>query len=250
MFFKRVSLVLFAAMLLLASLPAYAQDKPPRTITVSGNADVRVVPDQVVLTVGVANWGESISQAKADNDARTQNILALAEPFNIPPEQVKADYITVEPRYNDNYSNSEPGIIIGYFVRKTIVFTLKDISRFEELLTEVLDAGANYIYNAEFQTTELRKYRDQARGLALQAAREKGEAMAAELGETIGRPLDIQENTGGWLSSYRWGGGGLSNTSQNVVQDSGGPSADIEGSFAPGQIVVNASVTVTFELGG
>lgn len=245
---KRASLVLFIALLLLVALPASAQTDTPRTITVSGSADVRVVPDEVILTVGVETWSESILQAKADNDARTQNVLALAEPFNIEPHHVKADYITVEPRY-DSYNTDQPGVIVGYFVRKTIALTLKDTARFEELLTEVLNAGANYIYNAEFQTTELRKYRDQARSLALQAAREKGEAMAAELGESIGRPLNIQENTGGWFSSYRWGGSGFSNISQNVVQESSGASAEIEGSFAPGQIVVNAIVTVTFELG-
>lgn len=246
---KKCLSLLLAAVFLLAAAPTYAQDQITHSIMVSGSADVRVIPDQVVLTVGVETWDESILQAKADNDSRTQNVLALAEPFGIEPQYVKADYITVEPRY-DNYNTNNPGVIVGYFVRKTIVMTLKDTARFEELLTEVLNAGANYIYDAEFQTTELRKHRDEARSLALKAAREKGEAMAAELGETIGRPITIQENTGGWFSSYRWGGSGFSNVSQNVIQESGGAAPEIEGAFAPGQIVVSASVTVTFELAG
>jgi len=58
----------------------------------------------------------------------------------------------------------------GYSVQKTIVVTLSDLSKFEDLLSGVLEAGANYVHNVEFRTTELRKHRDQARALAIQAA--------------------------------------------------------------------------------
>ena len=58
-----------------------------------------------------------------------------------------------------------------------MVITLGDVSRFEDLLSDTLLAGANHVHNVEFRTTELRQHRDAARALAIQAAREKAEAL-------------------------------------------------------------------------
>ena len=66
----------------------------------------------------------------------------------------------------------------------------------------------------------------------------------------MGEPLTIQEEQSGWWSGYnawwgsRWGGG----MSQNVIQEAGGASFLADSSVAPGQIRVNARVSVTFEL--
>ena len=47
------------------------------------------------------------------------------------------------------------------------------VDQFEELLSRVLLAGANHIYDIDFSTSELRKHRDAARALAMKAAQEK-----------------------------------------------------------------------------
>ena len=40
----------------------------PRLITVSGDAEVRVVPDEVILTLGVETWNKNMDRAKREND--------------------------------------------------------------------------------------------------------------------------------------------------------------------------------------
>jgi uncharacterized protein YggE len=214
------------------------------SISVTGEAQVKVVPDEVTLAVGVETINIDLLTAKQQNDSRAKAIVALATKYEIKPEHVQTDFITVQPRYEDSYLRQ---VLVGYVVRKTIVFTLKQIDRFEDLLTDVLAAGANYVYGIDFHTTELRKHRDQARDLAIKAAKEKAVALAGALGQTIGAPTSIREDQIGWYSSYsRWGMG--SSMSQNVVQDTGGGAESVEGGFAPGQIVVSARVSVTFEL--
>ena len=114
----------------------------------------------------------------------------------------------------------------------------------------MLQAGATYIHGVDFRTTELRKYRDQARALAIKAAREKAEALARELGQQVGAPLHINEEQSGWYSWYgSWWGGRYGNVAtQNVVQNAGGQAWGGEGTIAPGQISVTARVAVEFEL--
>lgn len=232
-------------------LAAWKGDEPapqePRLITVTGDAEVRIVPDEVIITLGVETWNEDLSLAKRQNDERVGQVLALAKEYGIQSHHIQTDHISIEPRYHDNY---EKRGFIGFFVRKTIVITLRDISKFEDLLTGVLENGVTHVHGIQFRTTELRKYRDEARALAIRAAREKAVALAGELGQEIGEPHMIREDHVGWWSWYnswwglRWGRG----VAQNVIQEVGGSALGAEGSIALGQITVNARVTVSFEL--
>jgi hypothetical protein len=216
---------------------------------VTGDAEVRVVPDEVILTLGIETWDKDLQVAKGQNDEIVTRVLALAEEYGIEPQHVQTDFVSIEPRYRSGYY--EESDFIGYFVRKSVVITLRDLGKFEDLLTEALEAGVNYVQGIQFRTTELRKHRDEARALAIQAAREKAEAMAGELGQAVGEPRQITEVHSGWWSGYnawwgsRWGGG----MAQNVIQEAGTGGITAEGSLAPGQINVNARVSVTFEIG-
>ena len=248
----RLACVAGAMLALILALAAWSenpsQSHEPRLITVTGEAEVRVVPDEVILTLGVETWDKNLEMARSENDEIVKRVLALAADYDIPPEHVQTDYIGIEPRYKDGYYEERD--FVGYFVHRTIVITLRDLSKFEGLLSGALTAGVNYVQGIEFRTTELRKHRDEARSLAIQAAREKATALAGELGQKVGEPQTIQENQSGWWSGYsawwgsRWGG----SMSQNVIQETGGTAWTGEGSVAPGQVGVNARVTVSFEL--
>ena len=110
-------------------------------------------------------------------------------------KHIQTDYLDIEPLYKDSYrlrNTDEYKKIIGYLVRKTTVITLRDLSKFEVILTDILNAGANRVHGIKFRTTELRKYKDEARSLSIKTAREKAIALAKELGLNIGEPYNIQ----------------------------------------------------------
>jgi len=244
-------IITVTALLLVFSLSAWTGNQmelaEPGIITVTGEAEVRVVPDEVILTLGVETWDEYLKSAKSQNDERVKAVLRIAQAYGVEARHIQTDHISIEPRYEDNYEKKD---LIGYFVRKTIVITLKDISKFDDLLTSVIDADVNYVHGIQFRTTELRKYRDEARALAIKAAQEKANALAGELGQSVGRPRTINEEQAGWWSWYNswWGAGWGNNMSQNVIQEAGGSSSTTDdGTIAPGQITVNARVSVSFE---
>jgi uncharacterized protein YggE len=234
------------SILLFFTFPAFAQDRPvPRLITVTGDSEVKVTPDEITLSLGVETWNKDLTIAKNENDQRIRTLVAVVKKLGIEQKHIKTDYISIEPRYEDQWQHQR---FVGYFVRKTVVLTIRDISKFEAILSSALEAGANYVHGIEFRTTELRKYRDQARELAIKAAREKATDLAGSLGQKIGRPNKIQEDHSGWWSGYnswwgsRWQGGMTQNVVQNTVPSDG------DGSISVGQIKVSARVTVSFEL--
>lgn len=235
------------------TVPAHAQPRrgterqEPRLITVMGEAQVLVVPDEVILNLGVDTFDPDIEVAKRLNDTRVQEVLAVARKHGIEARGIQTDRISIESRYDGGSYGQRR--LLGYSVSRAILFTLKDISRFEDLFSDVLKAGSNRVHGIEFRTTELRKHRDQARSLAIRAARDKAVALSGELGQKIGRPYSINEDQSGWYSPYgRWWGRGAAGGGQVGVQAPGGGADLADGLLAPGQITVSARVTVSFEL--
>jgi uncharacterized protein YggE len=238
--------------LVVFGITAWAQDPAGEEevgqISVTGEAEIRVVPDEVILTLGVETWDKNMAIAKGQNDAIVARVLALSADHDIAPEHVQTDYVSIEPRYRNGYYEERD--FIGYFVHKTLVITLRDLDKFEDILADALEAGVNYVHGIQFRTTELRKHRDEARALAIRAAKEKAVALAGELDQDVGDPKMIQEVQSGWWSGYnswwgsRWGNGML----QNVIQEMGTGAVTGDGSLAPGQISITARVSATFRL--
>ena len=232
-------------------LTAWAQDssveRETGQISVTGEAEVRIVPDEVILTLGVETWNKNMEIAKGQNDAIVARVFDVAEDHGIAPEHVQTDWVSIDPRYyNGSYEGRD---FIGYFVHKTVEIRLRDLDQFEDLLSSVLEAGVNYVHGIQFRTTELRKYRDEARALAIQAAREKAEALAGELGQGVGDPVMIQEVQNSWWSGYNsWWGSSWNTMTQNVIQEMGSGDLAGDGSLAPGQIGITARVSVVFQL--
>jgi uncharacterized protein YggE len=225
-----------AAFLLTFSLliPGYAQNpRESRLISVSGEAEVKVAPDQVDFNLAVETRNKDLRIAKNQNDGAVKNVLAFTTSYGIEPKNIQTDYLSIEPRYTNDGKDLD-----FYIVHKRIAIILRDISKFEGLLTGAIEAGVTHINQVQFRTTELRKYRDQARAMAIRAAQEKAIALAKELGQTVGKAHSISEDSYGWMSGY----------AQNVSQNVGGASPGSDSSIALGQIRVSSRVTVSFEL--
>ena len=167
-----ISVAIVAAAFVLASpAPTHlTASAAANSISVSGEAEVLVVPDEVILSLGVESFDKVLKTAKIANDDAIRRTIAVARGYGIPAEYVQTDYLGIEPRHRDSQVAFE---LLGYDVRKSVVIRLRDITKFESLLTDELDAGVTHVHMIEFRTTELRKYsrsgaRDGDRGRARQ----------------------------------------------------------------------------------
>ncbi len=244
-----MKLRLFVLILFVSAQPAFAQIPVtgPSTLNVTGDAAVNVVPDRVRLFMGVESRDKNLLAAKAENDAGIKKVIAAARAMNIPPGDIQTDFVQVELDYDNS------GTLIDYYkVTKDVQVLLRNVEQFEELLSQVLLAGANHIYDVEFSTSELRKHRDAARALAVKAAQEKANDLAAAAGlKVVGTPIAVSAYSYGGGASYgRWHGRGYGGMSQNVVQNSGsgGDGIGAEGTVALGKISITASVSMSFHL--
>lgn len=241
-------MVLLLSFMLMAAWAAEAQQ---REITVTGEGQVRVVPDEVIITAGVETRNAKLALATKENDDKIKSVFTALKPLGLDPKLLQTDFMHAEPIWRHGHEGEQ---FVGYVVRKTLVVTLKDIQKFDPVLAAVLEHGTTHLHGVRFRTTELRKYRDQARDLAIKAAREKAEAMVKDLNQKLGKPVTIDEQPSGWSSSYqpyRFHDYGATvapqaQSIQNVraVDEN----ASLGETIAPGQIGVDARVRVKFQI--
>ena len=119
-----------------------------------------------------------------------------------------------------------------------LTLTLHDIDEVEGLLYDLLAAGANRVDRVQFESSARSERRNEARVLAVRAARAKAEAMAAELGQTIGEPVRVEEQTpSGWQAPV-----------MNNVALNNDSLAQVSETVAGGKLRVHAGVSVVFTL--
>jgi uncharacterized protein YggE len=234
------SLVVLAALALVSH--ALAADQPmPRTITTSGDAVVNVVPDEVVLGLGVETFAPKLEDAKKQNDERSTKLVKVIKAAGVEEKYIQTATLQLDIRYRS--SRPSEGIE-GYYARRSYSVTLKQPKNLEALLDSALNSGANQILGIDYRTAQLRTHRDHARQMAIKAAREKATALAAELDCTIGAPRTISEgHAGGYTPWMR-----MNSMAQNAVQEVGGAGAEGAEPTPFGQIGVTAQVSVTFDL--
>lgn len=232
-------------------------------VTVTGQAEVQVQPDYALFKLAVVNYGEALVPTREKNQATMARWLARAKELGMSPNDLATTPAMTFPSRWQCGTCSEAEQKTGYTARTEATLTLRRISQLSTFANE-LSADPNVmLMDVEYHTSALRQYRDQARAMAIRAAREKATALATELGQEIGPATSINESSDlgsgfwswsqwgysccGYYRSYgQYGGGGFAQNVMSAAPSSGEPAGD--GAIAPGMIPVRASVSVVFAL--
>ncbi len=220
-----------------------------RSVQVSGAAVVNVTPDRALLQLGVQTNGSTPDGVQAASFQAVKQVMSAIRQLGVDAKDIATDYNIVYPVYND-YNSLE---IKGYRIDNTLSVTLRDVNLVDDTLLAALKAGANEVQDVQFYTSELRKYRDQARQMAIQAAGEKAQLLAQSAGAQAGCVLTISENT--WTQYYgSWRGGRETALwAQNVIQNAASPqdqgsAGQDDAPISLGQIAVRAEINATYSL--
>jgi uncharacterized protein YggE len=231
---------------------------PNRNILVSGTAVVNVVPDRALVQLGVQSNGRTPREVQSRNAAALSQVIKALKALGVEAKDISTDRYVIQPLYEDWDSLR----IKGYRIFNVISITIRDVDKTSNAIATAFQAGANQVVNVEFYTSELRKYRDQAREMAMTAASEKATALAQAGGAGTGCVLNITENTSSYFNGWSgwgwwWNGGGnnqnlwTQNAVQNVAPTGGSGSGSSSNNDSPvnaGQISIRAEVNVTFAL--
>ena len=212
----------------LISTMAIAQNQTP-TVEVIGEGIVYATPDMVNISISIEKEGLDLKNLRQKNGEAVAQVLQLLSK-ELPMENFQTSYVSL---YKDDYNK-----LNKYRVVQNINIKLEDISKYDNLMNAIFDAGVNRIDGISFGVKNKEKLLQEARVAAIDDARKKALLYAVSLDQNIGKAIKIKEVNSHFndiqpverMSKMSLGSTGNDNT------------------LAVGKIAIEAQVNVAFEL--
>ena len=221
---------LYFVLFLLISTMAIAQNQTP-TVEVVGEGIVYATPDMVNISISIEKEGLDLKNLRQKNGEAVAQVLQLLSK-ELPMENFQTSYVSL---YKDDYNK-----LNKYRVVQNINIKLEDISKYDNLMNAIFDAGVNRIDGISFGVKNKEKLLQEARIAAIDDARKKALLYAVSLDQNIGKAIQIKE-----VNSHF-------NDIQPVERMSkmslGSPANGNDNTLAVGKIAIEAQVNVAFEL--
>jgi len=234
---QALSIPLLAATL---ALPAWAQrgdrDRPEvPLITVNGSGDARVAPDVATVRLGITRQTNSAQTAQSKVNEVAQSILTAVTRTGIDRKQIQTSQLTLHPVYAPQKpESSDPPAIVAYRATNVITIRVEDLTKAGEVIDAGLKAGANELQGINFGLKDDTEAREKALRQAAREAQSKARVIAESLGLRLGTVHEVQE-TGVSIQQPFFAGAMMA----RAAEGAGTP-------VSPGEITVNASVTVRY----
>ena len=180
--------LLIALTFFMAVSQIHAQDVKP-LITVTGEGKVKVVPDQVSISVSVESKGTKAAEVKKANDTKIDGVLKFIKKMGIANE----DFQTTRVSLNDQYDYEKKKH--NYVAVQSIQILIKDLAKYDQLMEGLVDLGINNIGNIEFKSSKIEIHKSEARKLAIQNAKMKAQDYIGALGQKLGMAYTVVDNS-------------------------------------------------------
>ena len=225
------------------------------SISVIGEAEMSVSPDNAVFTLEVVNLDKDLSVAKRANDGSVAKVLTAANNHKVDSKDIQTDSLTISPKYRSLKAGQSATEFVGYEVTKRILVTIRELKQLDSFMASVIAAGVNKVVSVDFADSQYRVHQEQVRALAVKNAKDKATAYAQQLGQKVGRAYSIREEGGDYPSSGTF-------TASSNGSGTGGGFGDGDGgdhfakpgylnkpvTFAIGQIKIEETIYVIFIL--
>ncbi len=218
-----------------------------RSFSVSGEGKVISIPDVAQISFGlITQGGKNIGAIQNENSEKINAMIEFLKSQNVDKKDIKTQNYNLEPRYqyyNCPHPESSvtpclPPDIVGYTISQSVQVKIRDFSKIGDILSGVVQKGANNVSQLSFQVDDPEKIKNQARTEAIKQAKEKAEAIAKSAGFKVGQLLSIDESGFTPQGIYRAYGLGAAEIKAGAISPS----------IEPGSQEITINVTLKYEI--
>ncbi|WP_445474998.1 SIMPL domain-containing protein [Methanococcoides methylutens] len=226
-----IALVLMAGALYTGS-HASMQPGSENTIQMSGNAEQKVIPDTVSISIGVVTESATSKEASDENAALMTAVLKELKDLGLQDKDIRTSYVSVYPVYNYDGVRT----IEGYSASNSVEVTTTDLALLSDIVDRSTAAGANQIGSVSFSVSDemQKELREELIDEAVEDSSSKAEILAKSLGVKI---IGVQTSS---ISDSM--GSRMYYGAAEMVMDEEESSTPI----MPGESTVSMSVQVTY----
>lgn len=178
----------------------------PKTINVTGQGKIKVVPDMVELSLRAYAVKPAMRDAVAETQAAVNEIIGVCRKYVVHPSDIKVSSISTNKAYEYRGGKEQ---FLGYDALQVLDVTLKDISRIEKFTEELLATKISKIENIRYNHTRADSILREVNLMALEDARKTAEKMCAKMNTSLGRILylsNFENNPRSSGRGMRYGG--------------------------------------------
>jgi hypothetical protein len=213
------------------------QPVAPTTLSLSAESNVKMAPDLATISAGVITLQRTAKGAMEENAKRMTAVFGAIRAAGVADRDMQTSGVTLAAQY-DYQPNQRPRIT-GYQATNTVTIRMRDLNAVGPVLDALVTQGANQINGPTFGLDNPDAALDKARTEAMGKAMRRAELYAKAAGLRVSRVVSITES------------GGYSPPQPIMMARMAMASADAgapETQVAPGEVTLNASVSVVFEL--
>lgn len=231
-----IPIVLIIAATLLSACSGSIQfgQVQPRTINVTGNAQVLLTPDIAYISIGVQTQAANAKDAVASNNTQSQAVIDAIKAQGVAAADIRTSNFSIYQQTQTGPNGETQGII--FVVDNTVYVTMRDLTKIGSLLDASIAAGANSVYGITFDVQNKEAALASGRDQAMADAQAQAEQLAKAGGATLGPVQSI---------TY------YSNSPTPIYYDSKVAAAGVGGGGVPissGQLTMTVTVNVVYEL--
>ncbi|HEX8148025.1 MAG TPA: SIMPL domain-containing protein [Pyrinomonadaceae bacterium] len=160
-------------------------------VAVTGESSVEAQPDTAVLTLAVVTQNASASEAQAENASKTDAVVRAVRAAAGAGAEVRTSGYSLQPQYA--YREGSPPSITSYIARNGVTVTTGELNRVGAVIDAASRAGANSVDGLSFTLRRDEQARQRALSEATREALSKARAVAATLGGSVVRVVEVQE---------------------------------------------------------
>lgn len=210
-------------------------EEVPRSVSVSGQGEVRAEPDMARLGLGVSARNDDLDAARAEVTRGVQAVLALTAELGIESKYVHATDINIQPEYDWDPQTRERRFR-GYYVWRQVSVELRSLERLGTLIERAVDLGVNQLGAPALDSTRRTALERQALALAVDNARLNAEVIARAAGGKLGAARSISASSGMVPPPIMYG------KTMAMAADAGG-----EDTYQSGEMTFTATVQATYD---
>ena len=225
------------------TVPAFAHDALPGTISIEGRGEVIAAPDTAFITSGVTSQGATARQALDANTLAMNELIATLKAAGLEARDIQTSGFSVNPNYvysdaRDANGYTLPPKINGYQVQNTVTVRVRDLPSLGTVLDKSVTVGANTINGVSFSVADPSQLYDEACKSAFADARAKAELYAGVAGVKLDSIRAINESQSFAQPPQPY-------LMEAMARDAASSPVPVEG----GELTFSINVSVTWELG-
>ena len=173
-----------------------------RTISVSGESAIAVVPDMATVTFGVETNASSARGAQDENTRIMRAIVESLAKFNIDDVDIQTSNFSLYPVYGRESDKSDAKIVVtGYRSSNQVTVKVRALDTVGQIIDKVVEAGATNVGGLSFGIQDPEPHRELALAEAVKNARAKADVMAEAAGVVVS---DIKAMSDSYVNVASW----------------------------------------------